>query len=127
MTEAFDIEFIRYKGLPLGTKIIAEKLHLKSLNGKPGFIVLKEKIYKEFINESFVDNGTELEEWYIKKILKKQKWSSYNETEDLFMIEDKKYKFIGYNYGCEYEATEVSKGKPIMKVAWDNIKKVCND
>ena len=29
MTEVFDLEFIRYKGLPPGTKIIAKKLDLK--------------------------------------------------------------------------------------------------
>lgn len=126
MTEVFDLEFIRYKGLPPGTKIIAKKLDLKSLNGKLGLIVLKEKIYKEFINESFVDNGKELEEWYIKRVLKKQTWSNYSEVEDLFMIEDKKYKFFGYNYGCEYEQIKGSKGKPIIKIAWDNIKEVCN-
>lgn len=127
MAEAYDIEFIRYKGLPLGTKIIAKKLDIEALNEKQGLVVLKEKVYKEFINDNFVENGKELEEWYIERVLAKQSWHSYNEDEDLFMIEDKKYKLLGYNYGCEYEATKNSKGKSILKITWDNIEKVCNE
>lgn len=122
MAEALDIELIRYKGLPIGTKIIAKETKIECLCGKLGLVVLKEKIYKEFIDKNFIYSGEELEEWYIEKILKKQKWHFYNKEEDLFMIADKKYKFFGYSYGCEYYKVNETKGKAIARISWDNIK-----
>lgn len=122
MLYILNTDYVRYEGLPIGTKVIAKTSQMKTLEQKKGLIILKEKIYKEFINNKFFDDGEELEEWYIKMVLSRHLSYSYNKKHDLFVIRKKIYKFWGYSYGCEYENKNDLNKKTLLKVNWNNIK-----
>lgn len=122
--ENFNIEYIRYNGLMIGTKIYAKNLHIKSLINKPGTIINVSKTYKRFCNGEFIVNSQEFDEWYLNTIVEINDNHYYNKKDDEFLIKDEIYKFYGYSFGCEFDNLKGTRNecKTLIRISWDNIK-----